>query len=131
MLAICHLLILQKQEVLADPLDGETKVSCHLAYASPASTSPHPNACLFSPKYFETSAKPESNSFFVHTHTWPVKQILILKSLQALCSQTFFIQSTAGIPSLGLILDLSRADKKCCQETNGFRGDKQFSCHCV
>lgn len=86
---------------------------------------------FFSPKYFESSAKLESNSFYVHTHTWPIKQILILKSLQALCSQTFFIQSTAGIPSLGLILDSSRADRKCCQETNGFRGDKQYSCHCV
>lgn len=55
----------------------------------------------------------------------------LAKSLLALCSQTFFIQPTAGIPSLDLILEATRADKKCCQETNGFRGDKQYSSHCV
>lgn len=40
-------------------------------------------------------------------------------------------ESMAGIPSLDLISESTSADGKCCQETNGFLGDKQDSSHCV
>lgn len=37
----------------------------------------------------------------------------------------------AGIPSLDWISESAGDDGKCCQEGNGFLGDKQEPCHCV